>query len=81
MKFLMRLLGWKRLSRRRRAKLQGWKNTAKKCAAIITAVSLTGVAAATVKVDNRVAIVLGSCVSLSLMVAWLWYHIRKEWGM
>ena len=78
---LMRLLGWKRMSRRRRAKLQGWKNTAKKAAAIITAVTLTGVARATVKVDNRVAIVLGSCVALSLMVAWLWYHMHKEWDM
>ena len=81
MKLLMRLLGWKRLSRRRRAKLQGWKNTAKKCAAIVATAALTSVAIATVKVDNRVAIVLGSSVTLSLMVAWLWYHMHKEWSM
>ena len=81
MKLLMRLLGWKRLSRRRRVKLQGWKNTVKKAAAIITAAALTSVAIATVKVDNRVAIVLGSCTALSLMVAWLWYHMHKEWSL
>ena len=78
---LMWLLGWKRLSRRRRARLQGWKNTAKKAAAIMAAVTLIGVARATVKVDSRVAIILGSCVSLSLMVAWLWYHMHKEWNL
>ena len=69
------------MSRLRRAKLQGWKNTAKKCAAIMAAVTLIGVVRTTVRIDNRVAIILGSCTALSLMVAWLWYHMHKEWEM
>ena len=77
----MRLLGWKRMSRRRRAKLQGWKNTAKKCAAIIAAATLITTFARARPVDTPTSIVLMSTVSLAGMVAWLWYHMHKEWRM
>lgn len=80
MKLVMRLLGWKRLSRKRRVKLQRWKSHAKKCVAIVVAGIVTCVSIATVR--NSVVVV--SWVALAGMAAWLIWHVKQqrgEWGI